>query len=246
MYVDESGDPGVAEGSSKHYILSGLIINSTDWQKCLTRLKSFRKSIKETYKLSVRTEIHASELIRINKIKAYRQVTKPNRINILRDYATQIPIIFDTSKVINICLKKEAHPLLTEFQTMAWSRIISRFDTFLKKNGGNQKGIIISDDSNEVILRNLLRKMRVYNPIKSHFSGVYNAPSDNIIEDIFYRQSHNSYFIQSVDSIAYLLYRKEYIKGSLKKYGLEYQFQKLEPILLKEASTSDPFGIVRK
>lgn len=69
---------------------------------------------------------------------------------------------------------------------------------------------------------------------------------DSIIEDIFMRSSHHSYFIQTVDVISHLLYRKEFPKGSLRKYNLESQFDKLEPILLKEASRSDALGIVRK
>lgn len=35
------------------------------------------------------------------------------------------------------------------------------------------------------------------------------------------------------------------MKGS-KTFGLEHQFKKLEPILLKRASKSDEYGIVRK
>lgn len=245
MYVDESGDPGSVEGASKHYILSGLIVNSKDWSKCLTRLKAFRKSLKETYDLSVKVEIHASELIRINDIDAYKAIKKDNRIKIMKDFASQIPIIFDTCKVVNICIHKESHPLITDYQTMAWSRLISRFDTFMKKDGNNEQGIIIADDSNEITLRNLLRKMRVYNPIKSRFQGYYNAPADNIIEDVFYRGSHNSYFIQTVDTIAHILYRKEYPKGSLRKYGLEILFNRIEPILLKAAAANDRLGIVR-
>lgn len=245
MYVDESGDPGASAGASAHYILSGLLINVSDWEKCLIRLKTFRKSLNDTYGLRLRTEIHTSELIRIDKIKAYRNITKKNRINILKEYASQISIIFDTSKIINICINKADHAGQTEFQTMAWKRLITRFDTFLKKSV-KDKGIIIADDSNEITLRNLLRKMRIYNPIKSHYQvGYYNAPTDSIIEDIFYRASHNSYFIQSIDLIAHVLYRREYPKGSLKKYNIEKQFLKFENILLKEAATGDPLGIVR-
>jgi len=245
MYVDESGDPGASVGASDHYILSGLIINVSDWEKCLQRLKTFRKSINDTYGLRVRTEIHTAELIRINKIKAYQKISKKNRINILKEYASQVSIIFDTSKIINICIHKQEYAGVSEFQTMAWKRLITRFDTFLKKSV-KDKGIIIADDSNEIILRGLLRQMRIYNPIKSHYqSGYYNAPTDSIIEDIFYRASHNSYFIQSIDLIAHLLYRKEYPKGSLKKYNVEKQFLKFENILLKEAASGDPLGIVR-
>jgi hypothetical protein len=69
--------------------------------------------------------------------------------------------------------------------------------------------------------------------------------SGNILEDPFSRSSHHSYFIQTTDVISHLLYRKEYPKGSLKKYNLDKVFELLEPILIKKASKNDPLGIVR-
>ena len=71
IYVDESGDPGKYGYGSPHYILSGLIVSQNFWQEHLSRLKTFRRYVKENYGLNQRTEIHASELIRINKIKEY-------------------------------------------------------------------------------------------------------------------------------------------------------------------------------
>lgn len=245
MYVDESGDPGRTGYSSEHFILSGLVIDQDNWEKYLGRLKDFRKSLKNKYGLNQRTEIHATELIRINKLKAYSRIHKTNRINILKDYIREIPIIFDNARVINICLDKNEFDPNEQVHIIAWSRLLQRYDTYLKKET-DDKGIIISDDQNSNDILHLQRKMRVYNPTPSHFSGTYNATTDNIIEDPFMRSSHHSYFIQTVDVIAHLLYRKEYPKGSLKKFGLEYQFQKLDPILLKKATKSDPLGIVRK
>jgi len=245
MYVDESGDPGTGAYSSPHYILSGLIVSQDNWEKYLRRLKSFRKSLKATYGLNQRIEIHASELIRINKLTEYRKITKTNRINILKDYCGQIPVLFDTAKIINVCLKKDGFSEQSSIQEVAWSRIIQRYDTYLKKVAGD-KGIIVADDTDGNQIMALLRKMRVYNPLPSHFSGSYDSPTDSIIEDLFQRSSHHSYFIQTVDVIAHVLYRKEYPKGSLKKFGLEYQFQRLESVLLKEASKNDVYGIVRK
>ena len=98
----------------------------------------------------------------------------------------------------------------------------------------------------ESLIRNTLRKMRVYNPIPSHFGPYYDSPIKNIIEDAFNRDSKHSYFIQTVDVIAQILYRREYPKSSLKKYNLDKYFDKLEPILLKEAAKNDEFGVVRK
>ncbi|WP_188316240.1 DUF3800 domain-containing protein [Chitinophaga agrisoli] len=245
MYVDESGDPGVGKYASPHYILSGLIINSNDWRKYLDQIKTFRTAVKKMYGLNIREEIHAAELIRINKIKSYAAIRKADRIHILRNLAVQIPVIFNTAKVVNVCLRKADFPADTDFQKLAWSRLITRYDVYLKKSV-KDNGIIIADDSSEGTIRSLLRKLRTYNPIMSHFNGeTYNAPTDNIIEDVFHRDSAHSYYIQIADVIAHLLYRKEYPKGSLKKYGVHLYFDELKDILLKEASKKDAMGVVR-
>jgi len=246
MYVDESGDPGLHQYGSPHYILSGLIVHQNEWTKCLSRLKIFRNVLKEKYGLNKRMEIHATELIRINKLKAYSTITKSKRLEILKTYSEQIPVIFDTCKVINICLNKQEFSTTKDIQVLAWNRLIQRYDTFLKKSG-NDKGIIIADDTDSLIINKLLRKMRIYNPVNSHFTqSSYNAPADNILEDLIQRNSDNSYFIQTVDVIAHCLYRKEFPKGSLRKFGIHNYFNKIEQVLLKEASKTDPLGIVRK
>ncbi len=247
LYVDESGDPGkYTEFSSKHFMLSGIIVAFDDWSECLRRLKKFRHLLKEKYNLLLKTELHAAELIRINKIDAYKKICKKDRIEILKLASLELPLIFCNSKVINISLNKEDLNSYEEYQTLAWSRMIQRYDTFLKKAAGDQKGIIISDDTNEPLIRSLLRKMRVYNPVPSFYTKYRDIPTNNIIEDVFMRNSNHSYFIQSVDTIVHLLYRREYPKGSLKKYNVEKLFLNLEPILLKEASSQDTLGIVRK
>jgi hypothetical protein len=244
MYVDESGDPGKHPLSSPHFILSGLIVHQNEWDKYLIRLKAFRKSLKAKYGLNQRTELHTSELIRIQKIEEYKKIKKSDRLNIIKDYCTEIPLIFDTAQIINVCLRISEHPNEDIFN-LAWSRLLQRFDTYLKKIG-NDKGIVVADDTDSSKLMSLQRKMRVYNPTPSHYTGTYNASIDSILEDTFSRSSHHSYFLQSVDVIAHILYRMEYPKGSLKKFGLEHQFKKLEPILLKQASKHDEYGIVRK
>ncbi|MGD8782648.1 MAG: DUF3800 domain-containing protein [Ignavibacteria bacterium] len=250
LYVDESGDTGkYIEGQSEnspHYILSGLLVNQDDWQTYLDRLKLLRQSFKETFGLLLKEEVHASELIRINKTEAYRKIKKQDRIKLLKIYSEQIPIIFNNSKIINICLLKKDFDQTIEIQSIAWSRLIQRFNNYLSKVV-NDKGIIITDDTDTALLRNLLRKMRVYNPTPSLFGkSYYNVPTTNIIEDPFSRDSKHSYFIQSVDVIAQCLYRKEFPKGSLKKYNVHNYFYNFESILLKEASSYDDYGIVRK
>jgi hypothetical protein len=244
MYVDESGDPGIFTGqNSQHFILVGLIVPINEWNSSLQRLVKLRKHFHKVTGLPEREEIHSSELVRINKIESYRKISKSTRISILKAFVNEIPTIFPGSKIICICLDKQSLGNNQSFQEIAWKRLIQRYDTFLKKCKGN--GVIISDDSDEPILRRLLRKMRVYNPVPSKYSGYYNPVVTNIVEDIFFRQSKHSFIIQVVDAIAHSLYRKEYPKGSLKKYGLQYLFDSLTPLLLKEASPKDLQGVVR-
>ncbi|HAK75459.1 MAG TPA: hypothetical protein DCM71_00760 [Runella sp.] len=245
MYVDESGDNGCSKYGSQHYILSGIVVSEDDWQESLNRMKAFRKHLKDTYGLLIRTELHAAELIRVGKIEEYKKIHKSQRINILKEFVRQIPIIFNNAVIINIVLNKNNFPKETNFQELAWARLIQRFDTYLKKMHKG-RGIIVSDDCQDANIRKLLRKMRVYNPTPSHYEGFYNVPVDNIIEDIFMRSSQHSMFIQAADFVAHTLYRKEFPKGSLKKFGLDKIFDELEPILLKKASRNDPLGIVRK
>jgi hypothetical protein len=42
LYADESGDPGISEYGSKHFILSGLIVSQDDWPVYLSRLKQLK------------------------------------------------------------------------------------------------------------------------------------------------------------------------------------------------------------
>jgi len=246
MYVDESGDTGISPHSSKHFILSGLVINQNDWDKFLARLKAFRKSIKDTYGLNQRTEIHAKELLRVEKLMEYKKIAKKDRVKILKDYTSQIPLIFDTAFIINVCIDKETIATGRDVFELGWGRMLQRYDTFLKKDA-KDKGVVIVDGISNIKLMTLHRKMRVYNPVPSRITPPsHNVPIDNVLEDVFGRESHHSYFIQTVDVIAYTLFRKEFIKGSLKKYGLEFLFDKLDTILLKKASNADPQGIVRQ
>ncbi len=250
MYVDESGDPGKYNNmNSPHFILSGIILHQNDWMPILEKLKNFKKYCKEEYGLPISEEIHASELIRINKMDAYRSIRKTQRIYILRDFMQQLPVIFAKCRVLNICMDKQQHNELDDYQEITWKRLIQRYDTFLKKEG-KDLGMIFSDDTNEPLIRQLLRKMRVYNPVPSRYPtalGNYRQiPTDNIIEDVVMRSSDKSYFVQAADSIAHCLYRREYPKGALKKYRVERFFDNLQPILLKKAAANDKDGIVRK
>ena len=63
IYLDESGDPGLKNSPTKHYILAGLSVHHDDWHEIDKRLRAFRKWAEEVHGLNLAHEIHAAEFL---------------------------------------------------------------------------------------------------------------------------------------------------------------------------------------
>lgn len=64
MYVDESGDPGIASVSrNRYFVLSGLVVHELRWRDILDDFLVFRRGLREQYGLKLREEIHAGAFI---------------------------------------------------------------------------------------------------------------------------------------------------------------------------------------
>ena len=79
--------------------------------------------------------------------------------------------------------------------------------------------------------------MGTFNPIPSKFSywsdtgrKTKNIPITNILEDVFYKDSRKSYFIQLADFRAYALLRNKIPLPSKTKYGIDSAFNILAPV----------------
>lgn len=127
--------------------------------------------------------------------------------------------------------------------------LLNRIHTNMRYSGSH--AIIISDEGKNYDA--MLRRMRRVNYIPSKYGAWYsgdsakNIPVDRIIEDITYRDSRRSLFIQAADFCAYALLRSERPVASKTKLGLDQSLLILEPIMVKAANRSDTrrLGIVR-
>lgn len=114
-----------------------------------------------------------------------------------------------------------------------------------------QEGVVKEKREELNGLARQVRRMYVYNPIPSQL-GVWldtgqswkNISLDRVVEDPFFKDSAQSYFVQLVDFSAYALLRRERPIPSKTKYGLDTAFNILSPILVREARRSDPEGII--
>jgi len=251
MYVDESGDTAVVKSPTDYFALSGLIIHESQWLDCMNQLVNFRKMVRDKFGMKLREEIHAGRML--TRPKELFRIPKHRRLAIIRLFAKEIANMQGVS-VINILVKKKGKSPTYDTFDNAWKALFQRFENTLKnKNFPDQrsefdKGLVIPDNTNNKKLKILLRKLRRYNPIPNnpeYGPGYRNIKLENIIEDPYFKDSRESYFIQAADIIAFLLY--QYISPSkyIKSKNANKYFELLNPVLFKQASLKDPFGIVR-
>jgi len=249
LYVDESGDPGLP-GSSHHFILSGLVIHESQWSSCLEQIIAFRKGL-QSFKLRARDEIHAAEWV-----TGRPPIAKTNRY--LRLCALRELLVFESKlevSLLHVAINKENKTPGYAVFDQAWTTLIQRFENTIGNRNfphATEKdfGTIIADNTHEKMLRNLLRKRRVYNPIpnspryNSQQSSYRNLPITYVLEDATLKNSAHSYFLQLVDANAYFLHQKYRPNAFVQKKKARDYFDLLEPVVCKYACKSNNFGVV--
>jgi len=249
LYSDESGDPGVKNSPVRYFILSGIIIHELRWKEVLYSLIEFRRLLRETKGLKLREEIHAESFI--NKPGKLKRIKRNDRLDILKkclDWAASQPDL----NVITVCIDKSKRN--ENVFDLAWRTFIQRFENTLSNNNfrgprnPDDRGIILSDNTDGIKLTKLLRKMRRYNPIPHnkilYGIGYRNIPLEKIIGDPVYRDSAHSFFHQIVDVISYSARQIYETNSYMKKKGGRHFYERLKPILVTEASRKHPLGIV--
>ena len=249
MYVDESGDPGLAHSPSSYFALSGLVIHELSWLATLDTLIDFRRRMRAKFGLKLREEIHAAHFV--NKPGDLRRIQRNDRLSILRHFADELAGIPELS-VINVVVSKQGKPHDYNVLETAWQVLIQRFENtivhrnFPGPNNPDERGLIFADGEPSKQLTGLLRRMRRHNPIPSQLGAGYrNIHLRKVIEDPIYRDSRHSLMVQAADLCAFLLYQKHAPSKYIRQSGGSNYFARIEPILCKVASPRDPDGIVR-
>lgn len=251
MYVDESGDPGLLGSPTRYFILTGLVIHELRWNEYLGQIVEFRKRMRNSFGLLMREEIHAAHLI--NKPGPLLKIKRNDRLTIIRLFLNEISSMQDLS-IINIVVDKQGKPAGYNAMEKAWEALIQRFsNTMSHRNftgpaNPDDRGMIIPDNTDVNVVTSLLRRMRRYNPIPNqseHGAGYRNLTVSNLVEDPYFKDSRNSYLIQAADVVAFALYQKMAPSAYIKKKTAQNYFNRLDAVLCKAASSSDPEGIVR-
>ncbi|MGV3633252.1 MAG: DUF3800 domain-containing protein [Pseudorhodoplanes sp.] len=234
-YIDESKE------DNNFFVYSALIVNSDDWSEAFEALKGARKRLRERRGVYMTQELHAWKFASGKGRIANRPILRPERAEIFR-------------RVLSFLAETKLFRVMSSVNTdefYAFDRLVNRLNRTAKAKG--KKVLLICDEGQEAEFTRRLRKSRVHNPIPSKFGAwssgtkAKSIPTDQILEDPFFKDSKDSYFIQAVDFIAYALLRTERPIDSRTVLGYDTMYKKLEAIVFKEANENDPkkLGIIR-
>ena len=236
VYIDDSGD-------EKTRAFSAVAIPAENWKSVFAAIKQYRRDLKANHQIFATVEWHATDFVGGRGRIAPVPIPKGLRCAIFRDALCMVANL-PGARIFN-AMAPRAH------ERLIFERLIMRINNTMK--AWKSHALIVHDEGKDYTP--MVRKMSVYNPIQSKYGAwddgkLYkNIPVEKILEDIFFRDSADSFFIQLADFCAYALFRSEHPLAPAKaKYQIETAFDALDAILTPECFGKDPKkkGIIRE
>lgn len=241
LYVDESGDPGIAAGSpSAYFFLAGLAVDSAQWYRLTRELREFRQHLLQRFALPMEVEIHASIFLS-NRTPLAQFITANDRLLILRECLTWCasrPYFH----LLTIGLDKRTVDHDRVFVTV-WEAYYRLFDAWLAQNyppAQPPTGLVICDNTDGGKLTKLVRKLQQRAPPAAEAGQ---EPLRCIVEDPFFQDSRLSYLHQMVDVVAYFAKQAVEPSNFIRAKGASHYFALLAPINAIAPTTQQPVGI---
>ena len=230
VYIDDSGD-------EHSRCFSAVVIHESVWKECQQKVLGFRRALKASDGMYVTKELHATEFVAGRGQVGAGTVTKGRRNEIFRE-VLQLVASLPKIRLLNAFAPRHSERFVFEILINRINRTMAEWKSH---------ALIIHDEGKDYTP--LVRRMSVYNPVPSRFGSwpdgktYRNMPIDRIIEDIVFRDSRSSSFIQLADFCAYALFRSEVPLDSKRKYRLHEAFELLAPVCHRAAYGKDQRGL---
>jgi len=254
-YYDESGDDGYPKCSSPLFILSTIYLHYLNWKNVYKNISEFRKQLKKDFNLPSKMEFHTKHFI-LNK-NPYRsfQISDDDRLLIIELFCELISNL--EISIINVVINKK-NISVQDYNVLgnALTYSIQRIENDLNKIDPLKKFMIITDQGRIGKMRMTARKIQKINFIPSKYnSKPYRQEIKSLIEDPLEKNSKESYFIQLVDLVAFIIYIYSVNKLNVgkvsnrmpKNASMKYVIglmERLKGSLNLNASKSEPYGVV--
>lgn len=234
VYIDDSGDNEVS-------CFSAIIIPADSWRSSLDHLMGARRMMRSSDGVYIAKELHSTDWNSGKGRLSRRPITKERRARLFDFFLSSIAML-PSAQVINACV-----PL--DQKDRAFKYLLQRIHNNMRHAGS--RCVIFSDEGKNYDA--IRRRMGVFNYVPSKFgtwsdgNSAKNIVAERILEDLVYRDSAKSIFIQAADACAYALLRSERPLASKNLLGLHKSFDILDRVLVKQAFAADPRkkGIIR-
>ena len=199
LYVDESGDPLNAD--EKHFVMGGVAV----FERQIYFLNQAFDEVQRLFfpNITEQVEFHASDIYRRNK-EPWHSLGKDKCQQIV-DHVYRAISESHATGVVLFAVVIDRTPFTSEqavFRT--FEELCNRFDLFLTrlhKEGNEQRGLMILDDSRyEVRLKELLAS---YRKTGTRFGTIYNIPDTPVFTD-----SAATRMLQLADFCSWAVFRR--------------------------------------
>lgn len=209
-YIDESGDPGgKAGGSSLTYTLGCVMVKATDWNSSFDGLVLMRRRIRTTFGIQVRAEIKANYLIRNSGSLKNSRLAPGECSLVYRAHLRQMALDPNLSAFAVVVHKSmSVHP--SEVVETAWIALLQRLQKTSTAWGGCPVIIVHDEGENEKVRKVARWSRRRLSAGSMTGSGRFLVPFTTLIDDPIPKASHESYFLQLADLVAYAAFRRIY------------------------------------
>lgn len=234
-YVDESGDTGV-DGSAT-YTLGCLLVPADSWTDRLDVLKSMRSEVSQVYGVRLRDEVKANNLLKSRGPLKGLNLGDGQRRDIYKRHLRVVRLM--VSGAFAVVILKEKLAAEADPAECAWEYLLQRLRLRSERMG--HPIVLIHDEGDDARVRAQLRRFRRYSRAPQGRS----VQARQLIEDPVPRRSHDSFFIQIADLIAYAGFRRVLPPGrSTGSVCNERMWDELGPGILAAVSNVRPDGIV--
>jgi len=254
-YYDESGDDGYPAASSPLFVLTTVYLEHSDWQPVYRQLVDFRRTLKDTFGIPVRMEMHTRHFVMGKKPYTGLGLHAHTRANIIDQYCDHIAGL--NVKIINVAIvKPRIKSQSYEVLDTALKYSVQRIETDVGNHSDlAARYLIITDEGRVGKMRNTTRRIQRINYIPSMFGrGFIRREIKCLIEDPLPKASNQSYFVQLADLVAYVVYLFSSLHTDcaalptrmpsiVNQSKITDWMDRLVPSLNLMASKKDPYGI---
>lgn len=240
-YLDESGDPGY-RSNTKFYVLGVVLVHDHRWNQALMGLRDLRKGLLDRWRFPPRSELKASHVRAGAGPFRKLRLSRPKRFDLFLealDAAAQLPIDAFSIAIDKSRLVDQGG----DIRETAWRYALQRIH---RQAVAFETNAILLPDAGNPYPHRLVRRLRRHHLV-SRFEmpeELLIEPLERVLEDPFPRPSHESWFIQLADWVAYAAHRSQWV-DPYPPFPAE-AWDRLEPVLLQEVNRTrgGPPGMV--